>query len=66
MIKAIRKSLFFTVLVMTPFILSACNDNPNDPPKRVAAIVPFVVIFVVRVAVELSRTRKTRPAAIPT
>jgi hypothetical protein len=46
MLKAIRKSLFNTTVVMTPFLLSACGEDPNTPQKFEILLLPALFFTV--------------------
>ncbi len=56
MLKAIRKSLFNTTIVMTPFLLSACGDDNNTQKFEIAVVLPLL-FFTVSLGHQMAKTR---------
>lgn len=46
MLKSIRASLLNTALALTPFLLTACGDDPNTPQKFESVLIPVMFILV--------------------
>ena len=46
MLKSIRVSLLNTTLMLTPFLLSACGDDPNTQQKFETVLIPAMFILV--------------------
>jgi len=45
MLKSIRSSLLTTAMAMTPFLLSACDDNPDPNPKTMLSLMLLPLLF---------------------
>jgi len=57
MLKAIRKSLFNTIIAMTPLLLSACGDDNETQKFEIAVVLPLL-FFTVSLAHQMLKARR--------
>lgn len=67
MLKSFRDSLLTTAMAMTPFLLSACGDDPdpNSKQKFEMVLIPLLFCTVSLVHSSLKSRPKTSSAELP-
>jgi hypothetical protein len=63
MLKSIRNSLTTTVMAMTPFLLTACGDDPNNDHKSKTLVILGVLAIAYTFTVLRNRVGGNRLAA---
>ena len=60
MLKSFRDSLLTTAMAMTPFLLTACGDDPNNKPiQKFEIVVLALLICTVSFAHNWFKARRT-------